>query len=275
MVFASLFRWRAGNPALIAEIHHGDCVDILPKLNVTADLILTSPPYDNLRQYGDTIFDFPSVAQVCVDALADNAVLVWVVSDATINGSETGTSFRQALHFMEMGLLLHDTMIARFKRTPLPTRHRYAQMFEYMFVFSKGPPKTGNMLHDVESESAGRLDKKTAPTRAWNGDVKHDRAGLFVRKSYCLRSNVWEYGVGGKSERFQKARKHPAIFPTKLAQDHIRTWTNPGDLVIDPMCGSGTTVRAARDLRRNAIGIEIHEPYVDIARKRLAQQVLV
>ena len=255
-------------------IHHGDCVDVLGQYEGQADLILTSPPYDNLRDYGGHEFNFSRVADACVAALKEGGVLVWVVADATVDGSETGTSFRQALGFMERGLKLHDTMI--YERQGVNhTDVRYEQMFEYMFVFSAGCPQTVNLLQDKPNTTYGMLGTGGGRGRKKDG-IRTLGTHRYVTPEYGIRGNIWRYRTGNIEVGYTPGvSKHPATFPYALAADHIRTWTNEGDLVIDPMAGSGTTLRAAVNLGRRAVGIEIHEPYVDLIRHRMAQGLLV
>ena len=260
------------------RVIHGDCADVLPALGAKANLILTSPPYDNLRTYGGHGFDFERVADACVAALAPGGVIVWVVADATVDGSETGTSFRQALGFIERGLRLHDTMIYERAIAINPTPNRYGQTSEWMFVFSNGAPATANLLYDRPNTEPGRFRLTKHPS---GRDKNGARPGVFVsggftRAEYGRRNNIWRYAVGlhHQAPDYLDAHKHPAIFPYALARDHIATWTNPGDLVLDPMAGSGTTLRAAKDLGREYLGVEIHAPYIDLIEGRLAQGVL-
>ena len=259
-------------------VHHGDCVDVLPTLNVQPNLILTSPPYDKLREYGGHGFDFDRVADAIVGIMPEGGVLVWVVSDATVDGSQTGTSFRQVLGFMERGLKLHDTMIYEKSLPNNPTPQRYGQTAEWMFVFAKEFVSTANILRDRPNTEPGRFRLTAHPTGR-NRKGKHPGrivSGGFTRAEYGRRSVVWRYAVGlhHQAPDFLDAHKHPAIFPLALAKDHIATWTNPGDLVLDPMAGSGTVLRAAKDLGRSSIGVEIHEPYIDLIQRRMAQEVL-
>lgn len=261
-------------------LHEGDCLDFLPEYAGLVDLIVTSPPYDNLRDYGGHSFDFDRVADAVVPTLKPGGVLVWIAADAVVNGSETGTSFRQALGFMERGLRLHDTMIY-LKATPLPAPQgkRYWAAFEYMFVLSLGEPSTFNMLTKPRV-SGKRWGQNTRPRDG-------DRWGIDTsdkRNAEGRLANVWEFFNAGGAARggntlthpdFQSAHEHPATFPYALAADHIKTWTDPGDLVLDPMAGSGTTLRAALDLGRRAVGMEINPPYCDLIRRRMAQGVLV
>ena len=254
------------------QLHHGDCADILPDLGVKADLILTSPPYDNLRTYGGHGFDFDRVADACVGVLADGGVIVWVVADAIVDGSEAGTSFRQALGFMERGLRLHQTLY--FIKTTETARGttRYAPTSEYMFVFSCGPPSVVNLLRDKPNAHAGSRHMGAAMGRKHN-DEMGPNSDSYIVGEYGVRTNLWRYFVGAGAPG--RLAGHPAQFPLLLAKDHILTWTNPGDVVLDPMAGSGTVLRAAVDLRRQAIGVEIHEGYLPIIRNRMAQQVLL
>lgn len=255
-------------------IYHADCREALPGLS--ADLIVTSPPYGTLRDYGGHGFDFDSIADVLVPALVEGGVLVWVVGDQVIDGSETGNSFRQALGFMERGLRLHDTMIYHKKHESNPTPNRYSQTFEYMFILSHGAPKTANILRDKPNKWAGdRRNNKTGHGRSRDGSI-NKKAGMKIINDHGRRTNIWTFDVGANRmcPDWPEAHKHPALFPIALPRGHILSWTNPGDTVLDPMCGSGTTLAAAKHLGRKAIGIEIEERYCEIAAQRLSQEVM-
>ena len=207
-------------------------------------------------------------------------VIVWVVADATIDGSETGTSFRHALGFMDRGLKLHDTMIFERKLPRyIKNEPRYANSFEYMFVLSKGYSSTFNAIKDSPNIHAGTTAYRSSQVREVSGRRAQSNSNYgkpLEVESFSKRSSIWRYstGNGHSAPDNPMASLHPAIFPLSLATDHIRTWTNPGDLVIDPMAGSGTALKAAKELGRKAIGIEINEPYLDIIKRRLAQDVL-
>lgn len=247
------------------------------------DLTLTSPPYDNMRSYNNCIngieekfnnhsFPFEDIARELFRVTKEGGVLVWVVGDETINGNETGNSFRQALFFKECGFNLFDTMIyAKPPRGSVGNNKTYWQSFEYMFVLSKGQPKTINLLKDRENKEERAGDRGTK--RLHNGELlnlKRKGYGKFGR-----RTNIWEYPIGkGHSTKDAIAFKHPAIFPEKLAYDHILSWTNPGDLVYDPMMGSGTVAKMCILANRNFIGSEINEEYCKIANIRISQQML-
>ena len=257
-------------------LYHGDCVDVLPAAGVKANLILTSPPYGEMRTFGGHGFDFDSVADACVGALADGGVLVWQVGDCTVNGSETGDPFRQALGFMERGLRLHDTMIFEKAGAPVYSNVRYMQSFEYMFVLSAGTPSAIHLIADRKPLQAGRVRiDKTVPSRDAIG-VHSNIDKASITSDAGVRSNIWRYVVGynNAARDYLPSHEHPAIFPYALAADHIRTWTNPGDVVLDPMAGSGTTLRAAKDLGRLAVGVEIHADYLPIITGRMAQSVM-
>ena len=264
------------------HVYIADCVDLLPQLALQADLILTSPPYDGLRRYGGHPFDFPAVAQACVDALAPGGVLVWIVADGTTAGSRSGTSMRQALHFIdELGLSLHDHMVYQrlglFNRTHV----RYCPAWEHMFILSKDSPKTVHLLSDRPNVTAGRRVRHyyNGFGRKPHGETQRPRPDKRASPTpeFGVRTNIWPYAVGGHGNQTGSpnlASNHPAPLPLALAKDHILSWTDPGDLVLDPMAGSGTTLRAAKDLGRRAIGIEIHRSYLPDIRTKLAQQVL-
>ncbi len=228
------------------------------------DLTVTSPPYDNLRLYEGYEWDFERVAQELFRVTKPGGVVVWVVGDATMNGSESGNSFRQALYFMSVGMLLHDTMIYR-KENPIPLTHnRYEQTFEYMFVLSKGRPKTFNPLLErcvtsgayTHRRNTGRVEE--AATR--------NRDEITLTKEYKQRGNVWTYLVGSvKGE----TGDHPAPFPEQLAQDHILSWSNEREIIYDPFMGSGTVAKMCIKTNRNYVGSEISKKYCDIAERRL------
>lgn len=233
------------------------------------DLVVTSPPYDNLRTYGGHSWNFEGVANQLWRVIKVGGVVVWVVADATVNGSETGTSFRQALRFMEIGFRLHDTMI--YERLGQPRLGvgqdcRCTQDFEYMFILSKGSPNTAVML-TRPCKQAGVVQRR----RARDNHSDSLSESINVTQSKTIRGNIWCYGVGIHSS---KCGKHPATFPEALARDHILSWSNEGDIVLDPFSGSGTTAKMAKHNGRKYIGIEINEPYCEIAKKRLSQQVL-
>lgn len=255
------------------KLIHGDCLEKLKELpDNSVDLVLTSPPYDNLRSYNgsnDWSFDkFKVVASELKRILKYGGVIVWVVGDATIKGSETCTSFRQALYFKDVcGLNLHDTMVFLKEGPPL-SHNRYEQKFEYMFVFSKGKPSCFNGLR-VNAKHSG--ETRSATTMRQDGDKLTARSGKGFIKSTKLRGNVWEYGVGfNKTTRDVFAYKHPAIFPEALVRDHILSWSNEGETVLDPFMGSGTTGKMCKILNRNFIGIEREAEYIEIARRRIA-----
>ena len=245
----------------------GDCLSWLKTFSdECVDLTITSPPYDNLRTYNGYTFDFEGIAKELYRVTKQGGVVVWVVGDATIKGSETGTSFRQALYFKKIGFNLHDTMIWEKNTFSNPFPNRYHQVFEYMFIFSKGKPKTFNSIQDRKNIKPGI--RTTVTVREANGELTR-RTPKTVGE-YGKRFNVWK--ISNSSSEKDKSTfklKHPATFPDKLAEDHILSWSNEGDIILDPMAGSGTTLKMAKKNNRNYIGIEISKEYVDIINKRL------
>lgn len=250
------------------KIVNANCVDVLQQLpDNSIDLCVTSPPYDNLRVYDGYSFPFEDIVKELYRVIKEGCVVVWVVSDATINGSETCTSFKQALKFVECGFNLHDTMI--FKKTnPIPQiyRKRYTNEFEYMFVFSKGVVSVHNPI-TIPCLHAGLELKGTTYKNFSTGVQTRGKLAKPV-KNEKLKGNIWEYVVGKKAVD-QEAKGHPAPFPYQLALDHIFSWTNENAIVLDPMCGSGTTCVAAYENNRRFIGIDISNEYCQIARERL------
>lgn len=253
-------------------IHCGDNIKVMREQipDESIDLTVTSPPYDNLRDYEDKWnFNFKKLAQEIYRVTKDGGVVVWVVADQTVDGSETGNSFRQALYFKETGFKLHDTMIYQKNAFPFPEQNRYAQVFEYMFVFSKGKPKTANIIQ-VPTKKRNRIKNKTSCYRDKNGKTKPMQ--YETGKKERNKENVWKYEVGyHKTTKDKFAYEHPAMFPEQLAKDHIKSWSNEGDVVFDPMCGSGTTLKMAKELDRKYIGIDVSQKYCDIAKKRVNQ----
>lgn len=248
------------------KIIQGDCLEVMKSIeDKSIDMVLTSPPYDNLRTYKGYTFNFEGIAKEIYRVLKDGGVCVWIVGDATIKGSETGTSFRQALYFKEIGFNLHDTMIYE-KSTALPQNcDRYYPIFEYMFVLSKGKPKTFNPITVLASNDK-RKDKTAHRTK--DNKIVVPKTG---RNKYRRLFNVWRYAVGlGGTTNDKIAFQHPAIFPEKLAEDHILSWSNEGDTILDPMAGSGTTLKMAKKNNRNYIGIEIAPEYIPIIEARLS-----
>lgn len=248
------------------KIHCGDCLELMKIIpDNFIDLTVTSPPYDNLRNYNGYTFNFEGIAKELYRITKQGGVVVWVVGDATIKGSETGTSFKQALYFKEVGFNLHDTMIYEKNSSSFPASrkgNRYTSIFEYMFVFSKGSPKC-NLLCDKKNKWAGHTN--------WGNNTQYNKEGILIKTNnirpvpeFSPRNNIWKYTVG-----FNDVKGHPAVFPEKLAGDHILSWSNEGDTVLDPMCGSGTTLKMAKLNNRNFIGIEISEEYCKIAEARI------
>lgn len=252
------------------RIYNEDCLVGLRDIpDEYIDLTVTSPPYDNLRDYNGYSFDFENIAKEMYRVTKPGGVVVWIVNDMTIKGSETGTSFKQALFFKDIGFNLHDTMIWKKTGCQFPETVRYYPNFEYMFIFSKGKPKAVNLITDRENRSAGVLihgtdrqrDGTTIPSTAVRNGISRKV------KKYGVRYNVWEMpACQSNLERVG----HPAQFPEKLAKDHILSWSNPGDIVLDPFMGSGTVAKMAMVNNRRYIGFEISREYCDIANKRLS-----
>lgn len=250
------------------RITQGDCSTVLDELDSdSVDLVVTSPPYDNLRTYKGYHFPFETIVDKLFRVIKPGGIVVWVVSDATINGTETGSSFKHALYFKEAGFNIHDTMIFR-KRNPIPQiyRKRYNNEFEFMFVFSKGVVAVHNPIL-VDCLHAGLELNGTT----YKNYSKHEqRRGKLANpvKDKKIKGNIWEYVVGKNAED-QEAKGHPAPFPCELARDHILSWSNAGQVVLDPMCGSGTTCKVAKQLNRQFIGFDISEEYCKIAQQRV------
>ena len=236
------------------KIYNMDCLDGLKLLDDNSiDLTVTSPPYDNLRTYNGFSFDFENIAKQLYRVTKQGGVVVWIVGDQTINGSESGTSFKQALYFKECGFNLHDTMIWEKNSSTFPSNeksNRYTQIYEYMFIFSKGKPKTSNLIIDKKNIWAGSKD--------FSGKIKNPVP------EYSSRNNIWKITTS-----FNEETGHPAVFPEELVNDHIISWSNKGDVVMDIFMGSGTTAKMAIVNDRKWIGFEISSEYCEMINKRI------
>ena len=263
------------------KIYNEDCLITMSKIEDNSiDLTITSPPYDDLRTYNNKVkgittefngysFDFENIAKELYRITKVGGIVVWVVADATHNGSETGTSFRQALFFKEVGFNIHDTMVYMKNNFSNPSSNRYHQIFEYMFVFSKGKPKTFNSIKDRKNVYGGQVGSWGKNTvRQKDGTMKENTKKII--EEYGQRYNVWAYKTYKNGQEDEIAYEHPAIFPIDLAKDHIKSWSNEGDIVYDCFMGSGTVAKAAKVLNRNYIGSEIDETYIDIINRRLS-----
>lgn len=254
----------------VFELFHDDCLNILRTINDNSiDLVVTSPPYDNLRSYNNSLgWDFEKIAKELFRVLAKGGVIVWVVGDQTLKGSESGSSFKQALYFKSIGLNIHDTMIWQSDKPPL-THNRYEQKFEYMFVFSKGKPNTFNPIRESCTYAGTSRKAKTFRHNGQDLQPAHNNNAVVVSQTK-IKGNIWTYSTGwGKSTSYKEAFKHPAIFPERLAMDHVISWSNPGDYVLDPFLGSGTTGVVCKIAGRQFIGIEKEKSYYEIAKKRI------
>lgn len=247
-------------------IYNEDCLTTMNRMaNGSIDLVVTSPPYDGLRKYNGYAFDFETIAKQLFRVVKDGGIVVWIVGDQTNDGDESGTSFRQALYFKEIGFKLHDTMIYSKPAVPFdPKCNRYWQCFEYMFVFSRSGAKPLCNYLKEPCKMAGQAKKGDYGQKRFDGSNREDRRDSErVIQDDKVKSNIWFYTAG------ERVKGHPAQFPEKLAEDHILSWSNSGDIVYDPFSGSGTTAKMASANGRRFIGSEISEEYFDISISRL------
>lgn len=254
----------------LGKIYHENCIETLRRMDDDLlDMTITSPPYDDLRDYKGYHFPVEQIAASLFYKTKKGGVVIWVVADRTVDGSETLTSFDHAQTFKRVGFNVHDTMLY-VKNNPIPSDCglRYRQAFEYMFCFSKGRPKTFNPITEP-TKSAGTKIKAFRITEAGRGNVPDEDIGREIKPERKV-SNIFTYNVGTSSSRDKVAFNHPAIFPEKLVEDQISTWTNKGDLVYDCFMGSGTTAKIAHLLKRQWVGSEVSAEYITIAEERLA-----
>lgn len=250
------------------KIYNENCLETMSRMpDGFIDLTVTSPPYDNLRTYNGYSFPFEEIAKELFRVTKKGGVVVWVVGDGHESGGETLTSFKQALFFKEIGFIVHDTIIYKKANFSIPFPDKYHQTFEYCFVFSKGKKKTFNPIIDrinLKSGQSGGIQSVT------ERDGSRTKRKAKIITFYGKRHNVWEYETGmNLSTKDVMSYKHPAIFPEKLARDHIYSWSNEGDLIYDCFGGSGTTAKMAHMMKRNWILSEISPEYCKLAQKRI------
>jgi site-specific DNA-methyltransferase (adenine-specific) len=260
------------------KIINGDSEKVLKTLPAdSVDLTVTSPPYDDIRDYNGYNFSDSAVENIITElyrVTKPGGIVVWVVGDATINGGESGTSFRQALKFIEKGFKLHDTMIYEKNTSSFPAKRtgtRYTQIFEYMFVFCRNKPKTANLICDKPNKWAGHTNWGKNTNRLKNGELQ-ETSDIKPVPDFSPRNNIWKYNIGkGFNSSDKESHNHPAIFPESLAEDHILSWSNENDVVLDPFSGSGTTCKMAKKNNRKFIGIDISEEYCKLAESIIAK----
>ena len=261
--------------SFVNKILCGDAERVLRELpDSCIDLTVTSPPYDDLRDYENRLewnFEvFQKIARELFRVTKKGGVMVWVIGDKTKNGDKTLTSFKQALYFQEIGFKMYDVIIYEKAGSAPPHPGRYFNTFEYMFVLSKGKPKTINLLRDKKNSTGGMSTYGEVTRREKDGSLT--KKGRKTINEYGVRTNIWRYSNGkGFATKDKIAYEHPAIFPEKLAGDHILSWSNAGDVVLDPFGGSGTTAKMAAELKRKWIYIEKVSKYCEIAKRRLGE----
>jgi site-specific DNA-methyltransferase (adenine-specific) len=260
---------------IINTIIHGNSENILALFEPNCiDLTVTSPPYDDIRDYNGYTFNDTNIIKELFRITKPGGVVVWVVGDSTTNGSETGSSFRQALKFIEAGFKLHDTMIYEKNTSSFPARqngNRYTQIFEYMFVFCKDKIKTAHLICDKPNKWAGHTNWGKNTNRLKSGELK-ETTDIKPVPDFSPRNNIWKYNVGkGFNSKDKESHEHPAIFPEQLAEDHILSWSNENDIVLDPFSGSGTTCKMSKKNNRKFIGIDISEEYCKLAEKIISK----
>ena len=253
------------------QIIQGDAAAMLATLpKASVQLVMTSPPYNDCRRYEGrvTAWDFEATATELERTLCSGGVICWNVGSQVVDGSETLTPFKQAIYFVDQcGLRLHDTMIYEKLNFSHPERVRYHQVFEYVFILSKGDPRCFNPIKDKKNLTAGcvgNLGVNTFTERDGSKSVRSKK----VTAEYGMRGNVWRGKTRGQEDMCEEL-PHPAMMPKWLARDLILSWSNPGDTVLDPLCGSGTTLKQALEVGRNAIGIEISKVYCALIQQQI------
>jgi len=253
------------------KLYLGDCLNAMKTIpDNSVDLVVTSPPYDKLRDYKGFTFNFEGIAKELLRTIKPRGVVVWVVKDSVNKGNRSLTSFRQAIYFQELGFKIYDVIIYEKAGCGNPHPRRYRDAFEYMVILSKGLPKTVNLITDRKNVYGGQTYRGVKTIREVNGELTNRKKTIIAE--YGVRFNLWRYATGSNNSTADKiAFQHPAIFPEKLAKDHILSWSNEGDTVLDPMMGSGTVGKMAKLNNRKFIGIEISPEYFKIAQRRINQ----
>jgi len=269
--------FHLGTPkAFCNQIIQGNAAELIAQLpDDSIDMTLTSPPYGEMREYKD--FDYqifskielPKIIQGLFRVTKTGGVVVWVTGDQTDETGESGESMRQALAFKEIGFRLHDTMIYMKSGPSYPSNDKYFQIWEYMFIFSKGIPKTFNPIKDRENRWWGTKWSKIRTRRDPNGNLRTQIWYEDEGEKLGKRFNIWQYSVGYGNQGDKISHGHPATFPEALAADQIRSWSNPEDVILDPLAGAGTTLKMAKENNRLFIGFEIASKYIDLAKKRI------
>lgn len=247
------------------QIICGDNVTEMSKMDAgSVQLVVTSPPYDNLREYRGFSWDFEKVAKQIYRILCDGGICCWNVGDSVVDKSETLTSFKQAIYFKEQcGFRVHDTMIYEKTNFANPSSNRYHQMFEYVFILSKNAVRCFNPIKDKPNIWAGT--GTFGINTIGNSDGSRGLRNRNIITEFGMRGNVWRGKTRGQEEMCQSL-PHPAMMPKWLVRDLIISWSNEGDVVLDPFGGSGTTLQEALKLKRNAIAIDCSEEYCELMR---------
>ena|ERR1017187_1943546 len=260
----------------INQIYCGDNLSLIKQLDDNCiDLSIQSPPYSKIRDYNGYSFDFENLAKELYRVTKPGGICVWVVNDQYENGGRNLDSFKQAIYFKEeCGFLVNDVMIYQKSGMRYPNPKRYHQVYEFMHILSKGVPKTVNRIKDRKNKYAGQKIARRNSCRQIDGSLTENSAFRLDKErkieEFGIRYNIWEYAVGkGNCTRDEIAYKHPAIYPEKLAADHIISWSNEGDLILDIFSGSGTTCKMAKILNRNFLGFDCSKEYCEIANERL------
>lgn len=253
------------------KIHHFDAVVGLRLLPADCiDLTLTSPPYDWIRDYNGTFdpakFPFVRIAEELYRITAPGGVVLWITRDQQQDCCESGTSAKQMLYFKNIGFnvqtMIVDSISARHRR------YCYGMPPQFCFVLSKGRPKAFHPIRDKPNTEPGRIKSWSARNR--DGRIRKGKPKEIPK--YGRRSHIWLYPTGfGLVSDDPLPRNAPAPMVETVAGDLMLSYSNPGDLILDPMAGLGTTGKVAVKLNRQFIGFERVRKYCDVANDRVRQ----
>lgn len=235
----------------------------------SVDLVLFSPPYDGVRDYrGNWTLDLPALGSELLRVVKDGGFAVMVIADGTKNQRKSMTTFRTAVAWEDAGWSLFESVIySRDGRPGAWWATRFRVDHEHILMFYKGKRPRPVTHHDglrVPSKHAGK--KWTGTQRLTDGTLVKTSATVAADK---CRGTIWHYATSNSEGNRTKA-KHPATFPDALARDVILALSAPGDVVYDPMMGSGTSVVIAAQEGRRWLGNDFFAEYVEIAQQRLA-----
>ena len=257
----------------INSIICGDSAEVLKNFpDNSIDMVVTSPPYDGLRDYNGFSLDLHKIGKEIYRVLKDGGIAVMVIQDATKDFAKSLTSFRTIVDWCDnVGFRLFETVIYHKNGTEGAWwKQRFRVDHEYMPIFMKGkkPQYFNKEPLKIPSKHGGKVMSGSGNRRTDGTLSETVRRPINTMK---CRGTVWDYLMAGDKNPLK--RKHPAVFPDKIPYDCIQCFCPEGGLVLDPFIGCGSTAVMAKVLGRNYIGIDISREYCDLAEERIEKDV--